>query len=135
MISLSNTSAQTITSGQNITFDTVLSKTGCAECHRQGTGSVKLCAKNAIYEVDFSANITNSSATNPVQLAIALGGDVLSATTMIFTPAASGSIGQVSITIPVRNNCCDYDRITVVNNGTADVTVSANPILSIRRIA
>jgi hypothetical protein len=135
MISLSNTSAQTLTAGQNITFDTVLSKTGGAECHRQGTGSIKLCAKNAIYMIEFSANITNSSAADPVQLAIALGGDVLKETTMIFTPSAAEAVGHVSVALPVRNNCCDYDRITVVNNGTTDVTVSANPLLAVRRVA
>ena len=56
MISLSNTTAQTLTPGQSITFNTVVLHTGCAECHRANTSSVKLRAKG-IYDVHFSANI------------------------------------------------------------------------------
>lgn len=135
MISLSNTAIQTVEVGKPITFNTVLSKTGCAECHRAGTGSVKLCAKNAIYQVEFTGNITNASGTDPVQLAAQLGGDTLPETAMIFTPGASSAVGNVSTSFPIRNNCCDYDRITIVNTGTVAVTVSANPILFIHRIA
>lgn len=38
MIELSNTADQVLTAGQSITFDKVLLKTGCAECHRANTG-------------------------------------------------------------------------------------------------
>lgn len=134
MIQLSNTAAQTISSGQTVTFNTALLKTGCAECHRKNTGSVKLCAKNAIYQVAFSANVTGATAGTSVQLALQLGGDTLSETTMIYTPATADAYGQVTVTIPVKNNCCDYDRVSVANTGTADITV-ANPILFIKRIA
>lgn len=135
MISLSNTTEQTVASGQSITFNTVLSKTGCAECHRKNTGSVKLCAKNAIYQIEFTANVTGATASTPVQLTVQLGGDNLPETNMIYTPATAGAVGNVSVSFPVRNNCCDYDRISVVNTGTTDITVSANPLLFIHRIA
>lgn len=42
MISLSNTTAQTLTPGQSITFNTVVLHTGCAECHRANT-SFAIC--------------------------------------------------------------------------------------------
>lgn len=135
MISLSNTTEQTVASGQSITFNTVLSKTGCAECHRENTGSVKLCAKNAIYQIEFTANVTGATASTPVQLTVQLGGDNLPETNMIYTPATADAVGNVSVSFPVRNNCCDYDRISVVNTGTTDITVSANPLLFIHRIA
>jgi hypothetical protein len=135
MISLSNTTEQTVASGQSITFNTVLSKTGCAECHRKNTGSVKLCAKNAIYQIEFTANVTGATASTPVQLTVQLGGDNLPETNMIYTPATADAVGNVSVSFPVRNNCCDYDRISVVNTGTTDITVSANPLLFIHRIA
>jgi hypothetical protein len=134
MISLSNTSEQTISAGQTLTFNTVLVKSGCAECHRRNTGSVKLCARNGMYEINFSANITAASAT-PIQLSLAIGGDILPETTMVYTPATANAVGNISTTDIIRNNCCDYDRITVVNNGTVDVIVSANPVLFIRRVA
>lgn len=135
MIQLSNTTAQTVAAGQSITFDTTLLKTGCAECHRRNTGSVKLCAKNAIYQVNFNANVTGATAATPVQLNIQLGGDNIPESTMIYTPAAANAVGNVSMVIPVRNNCCDYDRVTITNTGTTDIIISANPTLFIKRIA
>ena len=135
MIELSNTTAQTLSAGQSITFDTVVMKTGCAECHRANTGSVKLCAKNAIYQVYFNANVSGATAATAVQLGIQLGGDNISESTMIYTPATTDAVGNVSTVLPVRNNCCDYDRVTVVNTGTADITIQAYPTLFIKRIA
>lgn len=135
MIQLSNTTAQSVAVGQSITFDTTLLKTGCAEYHRKNTGSIKLCAKNAIYQVNFNANVTGATAATPVQLNIQLGGDNITESTMIYTPAAANAVGNVSMVIPVRNNCCDYDRVTITNTGTTDITISANPTLFIKRIA
>lgn len=34
---------------------------------------------------------------------------------------------------PLYNGCCDYDRVSVVNTGTEDVIISANPPLVVRR--
>lgn len=76
MIKLSNTTAQTLTPGQAITFDRVIFKSGCAECHRANTSSVKLRA-NGTYEVAFSANIGATAATTAVELSILLGGEAI----------------------------------------------------------
>lgn len=135
MISLSNTTVQTIPAGQSLTFNTTLMKTGCAECHRKGTGSVKLCAKCGIYQVYFSANVTGATAGDVIQLALAIGGDVIPASTMIYTAATANAVGEVSKVLPVSNTCCDYDRITVANTGTTEAIIEANPILFIKRIA
>lgn len=136
MISLSNTTAQTIAAGQSLTFNTVLLKTRSrAECFRKNTGSIKLCASCAIYEVSFSGNISGAAAGTPVQLALALGGDILPETTMIATPSAANAANNVGVTTLVNNNCCDYDRVTIVNTGTTDVTVAANPIFFVKRVA
>ena len=136
MISLSNTTEQTVEVGQSITFNTVLlkSKNG-SECHRKNSGSVKLCARPATYEVHFGANITGTTAATPVQLSIALGGETLPEATMIYTPATANAIGNISTDIPISNCCCDYDRVTVTNTGTVPVVVSANPVLFVHRIA
>ena len=135
MISLSNSTSQTLAAGASLTFDTVNLKTGCAECHRTNTASVKLCAKPAIYEVHFSANVTNATNTDAVQLAMQLSGDTLSDTTMISTPAAASSVNNVSTSTLVRNNCCDYDRITITNTGMVAITVSPNATLFVKRVA
>lgn len=133
MISLSNTTAQTLTPGQSITFNTVVLHTGCAECHRANTSSVKLRAKG-IYDVHFSANI-GATVAGVAQLSIQLGGDTVNESTMISTTAAAGDLNNVSTAIPVRNCCDDYDRITVTNTGTTTVTVGANPVLFVSRRA
>lgn len=136
MISLSNTTDQTVAVGQSITFDTVLlkSKNG-AECHRKNSSSVKLCARPATYEVHFAANVTGTAAGTPVQLSIAIGGETINESTMIYTPAAANAVDNISTDIPISNCCCDYDRVTVTNTGTVPVIVSANPVLFVHRIA
>ena len=56
MIVLSNSTEQTLSPGQSLTFDLVKLHTGCAECHRPGTGSVKLRC-NGVHEGYFGGNI------------------------------------------------------------------------------
>lgn len=134
MIELSNTADQVLTAGQSITFDKVLLKTGCAECHRENTGSVKMRA-NGIYEASFAGNISGAVAGTPVQLAFQLGGATMPETTMVATPGAANASNNVATSTLIKNCCGDYDRITVTNNGTADVTVAANSAFIVRRLA
>lgn len=133
MIKLTNTTEQTVAAGAALTFNSVLANTNCSTCHRKGTGSVKLNRSGA-YMVSFHANVTGATAATPVQLALALGGDVMPETTMIFTPETANTVGQMSICLPVFNSCCDYDRVTVVNTGTTDIVISANPMLAISKM-
>jgi len=133
MISLMNSTAQTLTAGQTMAFDTVVFHTGCSECYRKGTGSVKM-TRNGIYEVSFNANVTAATAGDVVQLSIQQGGVTVPESTMISTPAAANAVNNVACDIPLQN-CCDYERITVVNTGTTDVVISANAQLFVKRVA
>lgn len=130
MIELSNTTAQTLAPGQTLTFDEVIIHKGCCECHRRGTGSVKL-RSNGVYRASFSGNIDGATADAPVQLALSLGGSPLLETTMI--SAASG-VNNVATSTLIQNCCGDYDRVTVTNTGTIPVVVSPNANLSIYKI-
>lgn len=132
MIQLGNSAAQTIQPGQVVTFDRVSHHSGCAECYRQGTNSVKLRA-NGVYKVEFSGNISSATAETPVQLAIALGGIPLSETVMESTPAVANAYNSVSTGTYIRNCCGDFDRVTVMNTGTNPVLLSANMNLRIGR--
>ena len=134
MIELSNTTAQTLTTGQAITFDKVIFKTGCGECNRTASNSVKLRA-NGTYEISFSANIGATTATTAAQLTIQLGGESLYDGTMISTTAAAGDLNNVSKTVGVRNCCGDYDRVTIVNTGTASINVGVGASLFIKRVS
>lgn len=42
MILLSNSTTQTVQPGEAITFDLERFKSGCCECHRQGSSAIKL---------------------------------------------------------------------------------------------
>ena len=135
MIELSNTTAQTLSPGQALTFDTVLLKSGCVESHRTNSGIVSLRAKCSIYEIHFSANISGTTA-GPVQLSIELDGEPMAETTMISTVATAGDLNNVAASTLVRTGCAGaYEHITVVNTGTSDVVVSPNPAFYIKRVA
>ncbi len=134
MIELSNTTEQTLTSGQSITFNTVLLHTGNGECYRSNTGSVKMRA-NGIYEVKFNGNISGATAGTAVQLAIQQGGVILPETTMIVTPAVANDTNNVSCSTLIKNCCGDYDRVTIVNTGTMDVNIHSNPVFIVRRVS
>lgn len=135
MIQLSNTTAQTIVPGGSVTFDIVMLHTGCGECfNRQIPKSVKLCGKG-IYELHFSANITASAAATSLQLAMAVGGQPLVETVMNATPAAAGDLVNVSRSTLFDNCCCDMDRISIVNTGTAPVTIAPNSNFYVKRVS
>lgn len=135
MIELTNSVAQVVPAGGTVTFDRVLLKTGCGECYNsQIPNSVKL-RSNGIYEVQFMANIASATAATPVQLAIAVGGVARPDSVMVATSSAANAFQNVSTSIPVKNCCCDLDRVTVVNTGTSPVTISANMNLFIKRLA
>lgn len=134
MIVLSNTTAQTVEAGQSLTFNDKILHTGCGECHRSGSGSVKMRA-NGVYKVEFAANVSGATAGTPVQLTIQIGGENLPETTMIATPSAADTLNSVSTSTAVKNCCGDYDRLTVTNTGTTPITVGANPVFVAYRLA
>lgn len=134
MIELTNSAAQTIQPGQSVTFDTVVLHTGCGECYRRNTPSVKLRA-NGIYEVSFSGNVSGTTAGTSVQLAIALGGIGLPETVMVSTPATANAFNNVSSGTFIQNTCGDYDRVTVINTGTVPVLLAANMNFRVRRMS
>lgn len=134
MIELSNATSQVLTTGQSLTFDTVILKSGCAEAHRANSGIVTLRSNCGIYEIHFSGNITSTD-TGPVQLVIELDGEPLNETTMISTVTTASDANNVATATLIRTcaNCCG--KITVVNNGTNPVTVEPNTVFMIKRVA
>ena len=137
MLILSNSSEQTVAPGQAVTFDTVILHTGCAEVYRQNIPSlVVLCARNAIYELEFSGNIGSTEASTQAQLNFETDKAPLSETTMISTTVAAGDLNNVSTGTRLKTfGCCGVnDSITLVNTGTTSVNIT-NPCLRIKRVA
>lgn len=136
MIVLTNSVAQTVAPGAAVTFDKLVTHTGCGrgECwDSRAPRSVKLTGHGGAYRVEFSGNIASATAGTPVQLAIALGERALPETVMVSTPSAANAFNNVSTGTDVKNDCCDFDRISVVNTGTTPVLLSANMNLRIAR--
>ena len=134
MIELSNATAQTVSPGQSLTFDTVVLKTGCAEAHRTNSGIITLKADCAVYEIHFAANIAGTTA-GPLQLAILLDGEPLAETAMINTATVAADPDNVATATLVKTGCGCCGRIAIANTGTSDVIVSANPALFVKRVA
>ena len=133
MILLSNNATQTIAPGESITFDLVPLHTGCSECHRQGSSSIKL-RKQGIYELHFNGNI-GATAVVTAALQMEAGGEPIQDTSMIATVDTVGSLYNVSATTLIKNCCGDYDRITVTNVGTTTITLAPNSAFFAKRVA
>ena len=134
MIILTNTGSPELAPGQSLTFNLVVLHTGRCECFREGSGSVILGQRNAIYDIDFSANIGATVAAGVAQLAIVSNGSSLVETPMISTTTAVGDLNNVAKHTAVKTCCCGPESITIVNTGETTVIVE-DPSLFIRRLA
>lgn len=135
MIVLTTTAAQTVAPGQPIIFDRQpLLHSGCGECFNQQVPSSVKLRGTGIYTLAFHGNI-GSVAAGTAQLAIQLGGTnvILPETQMISQTAAAGDLNNVAMETGYKNCCGDFDRISVVNTGTADITVGAGATLYTKR--
>ena len=134
MIILTNTASQELAPGQSLTFNLKVLHTGRCECFRENSGAVMFAQRNAIYEIDFGANIGADAAAGVAQLDIMLNGAPLTETTMLSTTAAIGDLNNVSCHTAVKTCCCGQETVTIVNTGETTVTVE-DPSLFIKRIA
>ena len=134
MIKLTNLAAQTIQPGQSVTFSTIMKRSGCAECFRIGTGSVKLCKRPASYEAVFQANVTTQEA-GAAQLSFQLSGDPLPESTAVRQIATANDFDSITLSDLISVSCCDFDRLTVVNTGTIPVVISTNPLFYVKRVS
>lgn len=136
MLELGNSSQQTVLAGASILYNTVIEKSGCGEYYRRGTSSVKL-VKPGRYIVGFSGNIAAVTAASEIAVGITLDGDIAGNTTMLFTPGAVDTFGNVSaITIVDVPFCCGQTccvDVAVENISTQSITVDS-PNLTIIRI-
>lgn len=133
MLILTNTGSQALAPGQSVVYNLVILHMGRGECYREGSGSVVLGQRNALYEIDFGANIGATTAASQAQLDIMLNGSPLVETTMISTTAAIGDLNNVSRHTTIRTCCCCPETITITNTGETTVTVE-DPSLSVKPI-
>lgn len=131
---------QTVNAGQNVYFtDTVICGNNSIT-HRSNSGLVTLRGLTdqcrARYRVTFGGNIAipAGGAVGAIQLAIAIQGEAIPATTMIVTPAAVENFFNVHADtfIEVPRGCCI--TIAVENTSTVAVLVE-NANLTVVRTA
>lgn len=109
--------------------------------HRNGSGLVSLrgltCNQcRARFRVSFGGNIAipTGGTAGPIELTIALDGEPIASTRMMFTPAAVEEFGNVfsAIFIDVPKGCCE--QVSVRNTSTVPISVQ-NANLIIERVA
>ena len=132
MVVLSNTTVQTLQPGQALTFDRLVTHSGCGECARSG-GPIGL-KFDGTYRVTFHGNVTGATAAAPVELSISVGGAPLTETQMIYTPAVADAVGNVGTETYVPT-CGSGNNVTVVNTGENPIIVSPNSVLTVIRTA
>lgn len=130
MIVLSNSESQTVGVGDSILFDTVRLKTGCTECHRPGTGSVKMRTPG-VYDISFTGNAT--VADGYVSMVATISDDPLPETQITSFVASESEYNNVSFRTAIANCCGDYSRVRIVNNGETEFTLAANSAFVVSR--
>lgn len=107
---------QTVASNQDVLFTNTVICGNNSMVHRNGSGLVTLrgltnCQCRARFRVSFGGNIQipAGGTVEPISLTIALDGEPISSTSMIFTPAAAEQFGNVfsAIFIDVPKGCCE----------------------------
>ena len=146
MIVLSNSAAEVIPAGGTVTFNLTVLHTGCdangcsgSEYHRQNSGAVRLRGKSrccpSIFDVFFKANVTSATAGTEVQLVLAVDGTPLAETTMLETIDTANSFENMATRTALKVCSGEDVTLSVTNPGTTPVTIDANSVLYVRRIA
>ena len=129
---------QTVNANQNVYFTNTVIYGNCNIIHRSGSGLVTLRGLTdqcrARYRITFTGNIAipTGGTVGPIQLAIALNGETIPATTMIVTPAAVENFFNVHADtfIEVPRGCCV--SVSVENTSTIAVNVQNANLTAIR---
>ena len=149
MAEYSANTLQSVEAGQNVLFTNapVPGDKGLI-IHRDGSGIFTLrgivpynfgcgCRRNdfARYLVTFGANISipeGGTVGEPISLALAIDGEILQDSEVIYTPTAAETFGSVSRTIYVAipRGCCE--NVAIENTSTQAIDVSNSNIVFAR---
>lgn len=139
MIVLSNTTTQTIQPNAIALFNTDVMHTGCAEDHRDNTGTINLnancnCRTHPIYELFFNGNVGGAAGSQANLVIVADGITNLPETTMTATIALATDVQNVAAHTFFRKSCNSGNTVAIKNVGTTPVTLAANPSFAVRRV-
>lgn len=133
MIVLCNTTAQTLKPGESLIFDNTVIRSGCAEYHSDHSSSV-LILKPGIYEIHFTGNIAGTEDDSTAKVAVRVGPNTLSETTMMKTACPKECYSNVAAATIVRCETKGKD-IGVTNIGDAPIVVAPHSSIFVKRVA
>lgn len=125
MIDAVNVAPQTVAINGTVVFGSTRILTGCSARHEPGSGRFVLL-KPGVYEIEFNANVSlpTGATVGPIELAIVQDGEAVAGSTMIYTPAAVNTLGNISATILVRvYECGSTTTLSVRNNSASEINV------------
>lgn len=133
MIVLSNTTAQTLTPGESLIFDNTVIQSGCAEHHSDHSSSV-LILKPGMYEIHFTGNVAGIEDDSTTKVAVRVGPNTLSETTMMKTVCRKEYYSNVAAATIVRCETKGMD-IGVTNIGAAPIVIAPHSSIFVKRVA
>lgn len=138
---ITSNAVQTVSMNQDVLFTETAVAGNSSILHREGSGLVTLrglssCQSRARFRVSFGANIAipADGAVAPISLALSIDGEPINTTSMIYTPTATATYGNVfgAIFIDIPRGCCG--RVSVTNTSAAAINVQ-NANLIVERVA
>lgn len=133
MIVLCNTTAQTLKPGESLIFDNTVIQSGCAEYHSDHSSSV-LMLKPGMYEIHFTGNVAGIEDDSTTKVAVRVGPNTLSETTMMKTVRFKEHYSNVAAATIVRCGAKGMD-IGVANIGAAPVVIAPQSSIFVKRVA
>lgn len=124
MIDAVNVPVQNVAVNGSVLFANTRIRTGCSVRHEEGSGRF-VTLKPGVYQVAFNANITTPTggALGPLQLEITQEGEVVAGSKMVGTPAAIGTLVNVSTVVLIRVYCDCCVSLGVRNTGALPMDV------------
>lgn len=131
MLFASTATAQTLATGQSLSFNLNWKTNGCKTCFNNLGSGISIGA-NSLYLITFNGNITGSVAAGLLALSIQADGTTVA--TMNSVPTAAGDLNAVSRTVPLLTNCNNGSTITVTNTGTNPIDIPAGATLFVAQL-
>lgn len=137
MINSISVPVQSVNSGQNVLFTTDRCRTNSCKCggwliHDNGSGLFTI-SKQGIYEVEYNANITSTTA-GAISLVLELNGEAIGGTNAIYNVTTADDVGHVSASTLVCVPCGCCVTISLGNNSANAISVQDANII-IKKIA
>lgn len=124
MIDAVNVPVQTVAPNGSVLFANTRIRTGCSVRHEEGSSRF-VALKPGVYQVSFNGNVTTPTGgvLGPIQFEITQDGEVVAGSKMVVTPAAIGTLVNISSTVLIRVFCDCCVSLGVRNTGVADANV------------